>query len=91
METADHAPISSDSLCGLAMTVDEPSTSAYPYDLAPSLSEASESDIRPFFEISTEERRLVRKLDARILPIVCLLYLFACGSYFSIFLVACKF
>lgn len=27
-----------------------------------------------------EERRLVRKLDQRILPITCLLYLFACQS-----------
>jgi len=81
METTDHAPVSSDSLCGPTMTADEPSTSAYPYDLA--RSEESESDIRPFFEISTEEKRLVRKLDARILPIVCLLYLFACKSHLS--------
>jgi hypothetical protein len=28
--------------------------------------------------VSVEERRLVRKLDRRILPIACLLYLFAC-------------
>ena len=28
--------------------------------------------------ISDEERRLVRKLDWRILPIACLMYLFAC-------------
>ncbi len=27
-----------------------------------------------------EEKRLVRKLDTRILPIVCILYLFACES-----------
>lgn len=27
---------------------------------------------------SPEERRLVRKLDGRIMPIVCILYLFAC-------------
>ena len=27
---------------------------------------------------SVEERRLVRKLDGRILPIACVLYLFAC-------------
>jgi len=27
---------------------------------------------------SAEERRLVRKLDGRILPIACLMYLFAC-------------
>jgi len=60
------------------MTADEPST-VYPYDLARS----EESDIRPFFEISTEEQKLVRKLDARILPLVCLLYLFACRSHFS--------
>jgi hypothetical protein len=30
-----------------------------------------------------EEKRLVRKLDRRILPILCLLYLFACGFNFS--------
>jgi len=29
-------------------------------------------------ERSLEEKRLVRKLDNRILPIACLLYLFAC-------------
>jgi hypothetical protein len=28
--------------------------------------------------VSVEERRLVRKLDRRILPITCLMYLFAC-------------
>jgi hypothetical protein len=28
--------------------------------------------------VSEEERRLVRKLDRRILPIACLMYLFAC-------------
>ncbi len=30
------------------------------------------------FENTQEERELVRKLDKRILPITCLLYLFAC-------------
>jgi hypothetical protein len=44
---------------------------------------SEESDIRPFFETPTEEKRLVRKLDRRILPIMCLLYLFACGSHLS--------
>lgn len=29
-------------------------------------------------EQALEEKRLVRKLDSRILPIACLLYLFAC-------------
>ena len=29
----------------------------------------------------TAEQRLLRKLDGRILPITCLLYLFACGSF----------
>ena len=29
---------------------------------------------------SLEERALVRKLDKRILPLTCLLYLFACSS-----------
>lgn len=31
---------------------------------------------------SVEERRLLRKLDRRILPITCLMYLFAC-QYFE--------
>ncbi|KIM91502.1 hypothetical protein PILCRDRAFT_810785 [Piloderma croceum F 1598] len=53
------------------MTADEPSTSTYAY------ARSEESDIRPFFETPTEEKRLVRKLDRRILPIMCLLYLFA--------------
>jgi hypothetical protein len=29
-----------------------------------------------------EEKKLVRKLDVRILPITCILYLFACGLWF---------
>jgi hypothetical protein len=39
-----------------------------------------QSDVQPEGEgpVSVEERRLVRKLDRRILPITCLLYLFAC-------------
>lgn len=32
---------------------------------------------------SPEERRLVRKLDSRILPIACLLYFFSCTFYLS--------
>ena len=31
------------------------------------------------FVQSPEERRLVRKLDMRILPLACLMYLFACA------------
>jgi hypothetical protein len=31
-------------------------------------------------QVSHEERLLVRKLDRRILPIACLMYLFACQS-----------
>ena len=36
------------------------------------------SDAQPEGPVSVEERRLVRKLDRRILPITCLMYLFAC-------------
>lgn len=32
----------------------------------------------PAIATSAEEKRLVRKLDMRILPITCLMYLFAC-------------
>lgn len=32
------------------------------------------------FVMSDEEKRLVRKLDIRIMPIACILYLFACKS-----------
>jgi hypothetical protein len=67
METTDHVPPSSVSLCG--------STYAY--------ARSEESDIRPFFETPTDEKRLVRKLDRRILPIMCLLYFFACGSHLT--------
>ena len=35
-------------------------------------------------EYSPEEQRLVRKLDIRILPITCLMYLFACETNFPI-------
>lgn len=34
--------------------------------------------VRPEDPATVEERRLVRKLDRRILPIACLMYLFAC-------------
>lgn len=33
--------------------------------------------------VSVEERQLVRRLDRRILPIACLMYLFACKSFLS--------
>lgn len=36
-------------------------------------------------EISPEERRLIAKLDKRILPIVCLMYLFSCARSTIIF------
>lgn len=39
-------------------------------------------DLESFVE-SPEEKRLVRKLDKRILPITCLLYLFACTCSIS--------
>ena len=35
------------------------------------------------FANSLEERALLRKLDKRILPLTCLLYLFACSSFLS--------
>lgn len=43
------------------------------------LSSNKESPVVPDSR-SVEEKRLVRKLDKRILPITCLLYLFACQS-----------
>jgi hypothetical protein len=39
----------------------------------------SDADGNKPIATSDEEKRLVRKLDRRILPITCLLYLFACG------------
>jgi hypothetical protein len=44
----------------------------------PSVQLQSDSDILREGSMSVEERRLLRKLDRRILPITCLLYLFAC-------------
>jgi hypothetical protein len=46
-----------------------------------SQSETAPSDKEVRLEKSPEERKLVRKLDVRILPITCLLYLFACRSW----------
>ena len=40
--------------------------------------EASSDAESLYRHTATEERQLVRKLDRRILPIACLLYLFAC-------------
>ena len=45
-----------------------------PLDSDPPISAVAET-----FENTQEERDLVRKLDKRILPITCLLYLFACS------------
>jgi hypothetical protein len=41
----------------------------------------SDSDVPREGPMSVEERRLLRKLDRRILPITCLLYLFACPYF----------
>ena len=50
-------------------------------DLDEKLEATPESDAQPTDpERIIEERRLVRKLDNRILPLTCLLYLFACRS-----------
>jgi len=38
--------------------------------------------VRPEDPASVEERRLVRKLDRRILPIACFMYLFACQYHY---------
>jgi hypothetical protein len=37
------------------------------------------SDAEHYRSTAAEERRLVRKIDGRILPIACVLYLFACS------------
>lgn len=37
------------------------------------------------YEATPEERRLVRKLDMRIMPIACVMYLFACELYTHVF------
>jgi hypothetical protein len=44
-------------------------------------SPGSQPAVRPEDLASVEERRLVRKLDRRILPIACVMYLFACQYY----------
>lgn len=36
------------------------------------------------FEATPEERRLVRRLDMRIMPIACVMYLFACKFSFPL-------
>lgn len=52
-------------------------TTAYDEKLEVSSGSSSEG-IDPEVSLDLEEKRLVRKLDRRILPIACLLYLFAC-------------
>lgn len=37
------------------------------------------------FEATPEEKRLVRRLDMRIMPIACAMYLFACKSHLCSF------
>ena len=61
-----------------------------------SISNYDDLDVKKQSDTSTEpdgdkvalalaEKKLVRKLDSRILPIVCLMYLFACTYFFSVF------
>lgn len=44
-----------------------------------------ELEVKPTTRVSArspdEERRLVRKIDLRIMPIACVLYLFACEGH----------
>ena len=42
---------------------------------------STRSEIQPEEGVSLEERRLVRKLDRRILPITTLVYLFSCPYF----------
>lgn len=71
MARDDSENPSSDSLRSSAITS---------MDDLPSSSSDSELNARPFLGNSLEENQLVRKLDRRILPMLCLVYLFACGS-----------
>lgn len=43
------------------------------------LEAAADDDNKSIIIISLQEKRLVRRLDRRILPIACLMYLFACA------------
>lgn len=45
--------------------------------------EASNANSIEEYTTEEQERKLVRKLDRRILPILCLLYLFACECVFN--------
>lgn len=47
---------------------------------APEYNEKSESALEIDAGRLMEEKKLVRKLDKRILPLACFLYLFACES-----------
>ncbi len=42
------------------------------------------------YEGTPEERKLVRKLDGRIMPLACVLYLFACTPSYFLFLYFCN-
>lgn len=46
--------------------------------------EVRPEEVLPSVEELEEEKRLVRKLDKRILPFACLLYLFACELFFDL-------
>lgn len=52
-----------------------------PSDGVSSYHESREDD--PLLPLNSDvaEKRLLRKLDGRILPITCVLYLFACGFF----------
>jgi hypothetical protein len=51
------------------------------FDRAVDESASTQSEVRSDGNVSLEERHLVRKLDRRILPIACLMYLFACPYF----------
>jgi len=65
----------------MSMEPPPPKLSIEKLDQTPGLEYGPDGVVPEFFENTQEERDLVRKLDKRILPITCLLYLFACSFF----------
>ena len=78
------APISPSSLPPHPFSGPSPYMASDPVPTKETIENEASSDAESlrndFRHTATEERQLVRKLDGRILPIACLLYLFACLS-----------
>jgi hypothetical protein len=80
MDTNERSPISPPSLHSFDKNSSGSKRASYDINNVEKLSAAAKgsSDESSATQVSEAEKKLVKKLDRRIMPIICLVYLFAC-------------